>query len=193
MNKVILVDVDIGILKKWHWDDKLTFKEIGSKLKCSVGKVHNIFKKLNIPTRPTGHRPGCYKPSNEHIEKLKIKLKNRKFSEQTIKKMSESAKESYRNGKKPTNWNGGRRECRADGYIQILKPDHPYATKEGYVFEHRLVMEEALKRFLTADEVVHHINGNKKDNSIENLMIFSSLRDHTTYHGYFRKKAKINE
>jgi hypothetical protein len=74
-----------------------------------------------------------------------------------------------------------------NGYIKIHCPEHPLADDKGYVLEHRLVMEAHLGRTLLPTEVVHHINGDKEDNRIENLMLFSDTADHTAHH---RKQAR---
>jgi len=65
-------------------------------------------------------------------------------------------------------WKGGKITDRA-GYILIASPGHPAATKQTYVPEHRLVMEKSLGRFLREDEMVHHKNGVRTDNRLENL------------------------
>ena len=60
-----------------------------------------------------------------------------------------------------------------DGYWYILDKNHPYSGKQGYIAEHRLIMEKHLGRYLTKQEAVHHINHNIADNRIKNLMLFS--------------------
>lgn len=70
-------------------------------------------------------------------------------------------------GKKHYKWKGGRRK--RNGYISILSPNHPFADAHGYVFEHRLIMEKHIGRYLKHWEIIHHINGILTDNRIENL------------------------
>lgn len=69
-----------------------------------------------------------------------------------------------------------------NGYILIRMPEHPNANRRGFIYEHRLVMEKHIERQLSMNEVVHHINGIKTDNRIENLKLFSSTGEHTTFH-----------
>lgn len=61
----------------------------------------------------------------------------------------------------------------AKGYVMLHRPDHPMATRAGYVMEHRLVMAEHVGRMLEPWEVVHHRNEPKSDNRIENLLLES--------------------
>lgn len=66
-----------------------------------------------------------------------------------------------------------------DGYILIHVKNHPCNRKHtNYIFEHRLVMENHIGRYLLPQEVVHHIDGNKQNNSIENLQLFANNADH---------------
>lgn len=75
-------------------------------------------------------------------------------------------------------WKGGKTMSK-EGYVKIWKPDHPYANTDKYVFEHRLVLEKQLGRYLTEEEQTHHVNGNRADNRPENLQIIDA---HT--HGF---------
>jgi hypothetical protein len=71
------------------------------------------------------------------------------------------------------NWKGGKIKHKA-GYIMIYMPEHPRAPRNNnYVFEHHLVMEESLDRLLVDGETVHHINGLRDDNRVENLELWT--------------------
>lgn len=75
-------------------------------------------------------------------------------------------------------WRGGR--TKNGGYILVHSPNHPHADRQGYVREHRLIMEEIIGRYLTPQEYVHHINGIKDDNCKENLELISPA-NHSLY------------
>lgn len=77
------------------------------------------------------------------------------------------------------------------GYYAIHTPGHPRGGKQGYVFEHILIMEKHIGRYLTKEECVHHINHDRKDNRIENLQLFASHGEHTKYgHPEIHEKQK---
>ena len=77
-------------------------------------------------------------------------------------------------GEKNPNWRGGLTRHKA-GYILKRAPDHPrQGSNSGYVFEHILVMESILGRYLYPGETVHHKNGVKDDNRPENLELWVS-------------------
>jgi hypothetical protein len=63
----------------------------------------------------------------------------------------------------------GHRLKTRDGYMRIYLPSHPNAQAHGWVLEHRKVMADHLGRPLADDELVHHKNGDRLDNRLENL------------------------
>lgn len=75
---------------------------------------------------------------------------------------------------------GSGRISRGGGYIAVRRPGHPLADKQGYVMEHRLVLWEAGIEIPDGHHV-HHLNGDKTDNRIENLTVVSAS-DHQREH-----------
>jgi flagellar basal body rod protein FlgC len=69
--------------------------------------------------------------------------------------------------KSHVNWKGGIRIDKRYGYILIWKPEHPLAHKDGYVYEHRLKMQNEL----FDGAIVHHRDGNASNNERDNLEI----------------------
>ena len=77
-------------------------------------------------------------------------------------------------GERHPSYKGGRRT--SQGYVLVLHPDAPNRRngKTNEVLEHRLVMEQHLGRKLKDKENVHHKNGIRDDNRIENLELWST-------------------
>ncbi len=91
-------------------------------------------------------------------------------------------------------WKTGRHRTRP-GYIKVkIGLDNPLvslASPDGYAMEHRIVMAKYLGRLLDKNEVVHHKNGIKDDNRIENLELSTKgahIRNHSK--GYADGYAK---
>jgi hypothetical protein len=87
-------------------------------------------------------------------------------------------------------WQGGKSKDNL-GYIRILKPNHPNAQSKGYIYEHRLIIETQIGRYLYHWEISHHINHIKYDNRPENLMLF---KGHSAHHRFeIGKIVKLSE
>lgn len=93
------------------------------------------------------------------------------------------------------NWKLGRVNM-SGGYIGIRvyrdNPFFPMADNSNYILEHRLVMAQALGRCLRSWEIIHHKNGDKKDNNLSNLEMLPSKASRQT-HMAFTILQKENE
>ena len=153
--------------KTRNWQRKSTIPELSNRewlaKELEIKSMRQIAKDLQTSVGNVADRVYRYG--------IKGKTFNKSFAIKT------ALKKKYPNGRRgrlASNWKGGRIKrgpnCR---YIMIHKPDHPYATKQGYVMEHRVVMEKQLGRLLKSSECVHHINGDTFDNRIENLKLMT--------------------
>lgn len=80
-------------------------------------------------------------------------------------------KDKFAVGPNHSAWKGGK-TLDGDGYVRIYAPDDPRANMGRYMKEHVLVMEAHLGRQLLPGENVHHKNGDRTDNRLENLELW---------------------
>lgn len=138
-------------------------EKLGKGKYCSYG----CFKKKGKYSFPGGH---------------KINL-GRKHSDKTLE-----AKSLLMSGGNNHRWRGGVYE-RSDGYIMIYCPMHPLKDKDNYVFEHRLVIEREINRYLGPEERIHHIDKNRSNNDLVNLVLFSNGGTHHRLHQQLRRNG----
>lgn len=138
-------------LIKEYVDKKKSIRQIAIDINATVGAVNSAIRWLGIETRKSR-------------EAYDLKYPNGRF------------------GENAANWRGGRRKTGKGGrYMTIYKPEHPHASYDGYVMEHRLVMEKKIGRFLTEEEIIHHLDGNGQNNDILNLQL-TSKKEHFKEH-----------
>jgi endogenous inhibitor of DNA gyrase (YacG/DUF329 family) len=137
---------------------------------CSM-QCRGIANRGLIPKGFAGH----YKKTGEYKKCLVCgkefyvppSLKLRRFCSIKCRNESQEYLSRFFRKEKHWNWKGGKRLV--GGYVYILQPEHPNCNSGGAIAEHRLAMEKALGRYLSENEEVHHKNGIKTDNRIENL------------------------
>ncbi len=132
----------------------MTLVEIAEEIGTTPGNVGDRIKRYGLSIMIGGDKSEAVKAG------LKKKYPNGRF------------------GKIAGHWKGGKRTFK--GYTMIYSPEHP-VNNQGYIFEHRLVVEKKLGRYLKSDEIVHHLNGIKTDNRYENLEVVSR-KDHVHRH-----------
>lgn len=127
------------------------------------GIIRSVLNRNNIVRRGTVTDAGRIRMRNAAIDRIA----NGIFPDNRGRKWSEEDREKLKKSKK-----GGRISVRS-GYIYVYSPDHPISKSRvtKYIPEHRLIMESHLGRVLDSNEIVHHKNGVKDDNRIENLEI----------------------
>lgn len=126
----------------------------------------------------------------EHFSRtyLSIYKKARAMGLYKTKEMEFINRSMCRKGSLCSGWRGGRKK-NSQGYIYAKNERHHRATSDGYVLEHIVVMENYLGRRINVDEAVHHVNGIRDDNRIENLEVMSKA-DHTKLHHVGKTRSK---
>lgn len=149
--------------------------KIQKEINCSVTIIVYYLKKYNV-----------------FIRNKSEAAKGRVFTEEHKRKISENHRDCkgknnpmYGKGykikrEKSGQWKDGQYKNK-EGYIFIYQPEHPYKSARLYVKRSRLVMEKHLGRYLQPTEIVHHINGIKDDDRLENLEL-TNIRKHAHSH-----------
>jgi hypothetical protein len=138
--------------------------------KVDWADLEYFYQKKKLSMAEIGRIKGC------NPEAVRYQLKKRGIARRLAIEGQRLYYDNIGVGQHCPNWKGGRH--RGNGYIYIYMPSHPYAQKHGYIAEHRLVIEQNLGRYLMPWEIVHHINGIRDDNRLENLELIS-LSNHT--------------
>jgi hypothetical protein len=159
-------------IPRMYLEEKMSTKQIAERVGLSDGAVHSILKSRGVKLRSFKTAWGIRYPDGRY-------------------------------GPLAANWRGGKRlfinkarkKAGGLGYWYVYMPDHPYASKRGYVMEHRLVMEKHLGRILKPTEFIHHKNGKSTDNRIDNLAVVTKKqhsRSHFDACGEVEKLRKEN-
>ena len=129
---------------------------------------------------------GLSQPRSEWVKKSQITkgkrsnpLKGVPRSEHTKKLISKANK-----GMNHGMWKGGR--IREGNKMIVWVPGHPHARTKGYIYEHRLIMEKHIGRYLKPLEVVHHVDRNPLNNNLDNLILFGNQTEHMHWHKLHR-------
>lgn len=145
--------------------------------------------------------------TTSHKENIGIANGGHIMSESQRKLLSKIAKKAYASGERVNYWKGKKmrpdiiekmhnatrgkpsknrgtglkRRLGNHGYIYIFIPNLPVNSR-NYVLEHRYVMSQHIGRELYPEEDVHHIDGDKTNNDIDNLILFPSRSAHLKFH-----------
>jgi len=165
-------------LRKLYIDEGKSLKEIGDICGVAFQTVYKWMMKNNIETRDYG-TTGMKFPGRHMSQETKDKLSKwhtgRPLSPEHKRKCVAILSKSWVKGKKHHSWKGGIFKNKY-GYMMQYDP-----IRNKHIRQHRLFMENKLGRLLLKTEHIHHINGKRDDNRIENLRVVSNY-EHALIH-----------
>lgn len=187
--------------------EKMSYEEIGRLYGVSGATIKNRAKKIGIKLQPkrkinpkenfshpkTKERITCpvcgnvFNPNHKGMitcsPKCAAKYRGIKKHNNFVKMVEESKWDGI---ERKNMWTiEGKTIC--GGYVWAKCHQHPNAFKDGYILEHRLVVENHIGRLLKENEIVHHIDGDKTNNNIPNLKILTR-EEHARLHYQEREK-----
>ena len=187
-----LTDISKDFLNKRYVQEGASVKDLALEKHCSSSAISRALRRHGIQARSfstKGLKPRLGAVlSEETKEKIRQGHLGKKLSpdhrDQVIKTLN------HGKGDKNPAWKGGETRT-GTGYVLVRQPKHPCALGNGYVPKHRLVVEASLNRPLASTEHVHHINGIKDDNRLENLAVVTPEEHWMIHRGSVEARAKV--